>query len=72
MFVETGRVITFDTRRRSEHLADRLDPELLLAGVDVLADQRDGRSHCAAIDKPTRSSGSRWLFAALGPLSQAP
>ena len=56
----------------SEHLADRPGPELLLAGVDVLADQRDGRSHSAAIDKPTHSSGSRWLFAVLGPLSPAP
>ena len=56
----------------SEHLADRLDPELLLAGVDVLADQRDGRSSSAALDKLTRSSGSRWLFAALGALSPAP
>ena len=37
----------------SEHLADRPGPELLLAGVDVLADQRDGHSHSAAIDKPT-------------------
>ena len=37
----------------SEHLADRPGPELLLLGLDVLADQRDGRSHCAAIDKPT-------------------
>ena len=56
----------------SEHLADRPGPELLLAGVDVLADQRDGRSSSAAIDKPTHSSGSRWLFAALESLSQAP
>ena len=56
----------------SEHLADRPDPKLLLIGLDVLADQRDGRSHSAAIDKLTRFSGSRWLFAALGPLSQAP
>ena len=31
--------------------ADRLDPELLLALVDVLADQRDGRSHSAAIEQ---------------------
>ena len=55
------------------NLADRPGPKLLLhAGVDVPADQRDGRSHSAAIDKPTRSSGSRWLFAALGPLSLAP
>ena len=37
----------------SEHLTDRPGPELLLLGLDVLADQRDGRSHCAAIDKPT-------------------
>ena len=37
----------------SEHLADRPGPELLLAGVDVLADQRDGRSHSTATDKPT-------------------
>ena len=37
----------------SEHLADRPGPKLLLLGLDVLADQRDGRSHCAAIDKPT-------------------
>ena len=37
----------------SEHLADRPGPELLLVGVDVLADQRDGRSHSAAVDKPT-------------------
>lgn len=37
----------------SEHLADRPGPELLLLGLDVLADQRDGRSHSAAIDKPT-------------------
>ena len=55
----------------SEHLADRPGPELLL-GLDVLADQRDGRSHSAAIDKLTCSSGSRWLFAVLGPLSPAP
>ena len=32
----------------SEHLADRLDSELLLLGLDVLADQRDGRSSSAA------------------------
>ena len=47
------------------NLADRPGPELLLVGVDVLADQRDGRSHSAAIDKPTRSLGSRWLFSQL-------
>lgn len=47
-------------------------PTPLLLGLDVLADQRDGRSHPAAIDKPTRSSGSRWLFTALGPPSLAP
>ena len=56
----------------SEHLADRPGPELLLLGLDVLADQRDGRSHSAAIDKPTRCPGARRLLAALGPLSQAP
>ena len=56
----------------SEHLADRPGPELLLLGLDVLADQRDGRSHSAATDKPTRSLGSRWLLAALGPLCPAP
>ena len=55
-----------------KHLADQPGPKLLLLGLDVLADQRDGRSHSAAIDKPTRSLGSRWLFAALGPLSPAP
>ena len=54
------------------NLADRPGPKLLRLGLDVLADQRDGRSHCAAIDKPTRSLGSRWLFAALGLLSLAP
>ena len=54
------------------NLADRPGPEFLLLGLDVLADQRDGRSHSAAIDKLTRSLGSRWLFAALGPLSPAP
>ena len=37
----------------SEHLADRPGPELLLLGLDVLADQRDGRSHSTATDKPT-------------------
>ena len=56
----------------SEHLADRPGPELLLLGLDVLADQRDRRSHSTAIDKLTRSMGSRWLFAALGPLPSAP
>lgn len=30
-----------------------------LALVDVVADQRDGRSHSAAMDKPTRSARSR-------------
>ena len=49
----------------SEHLADRPDPELLLLGLDVLADQQDGRSHSTATDKPTRSSESRPPDAAL-------
>lgn len=40
--------------------------ELLLLGPDVLADQRDGCLHSAAMDKSTRSSGSHWRFAALG------
>ena len=30
-------------------------PNSSLTGVDVLADQRDGRPHSAAMDKPTRS-----------------
>ena len=30
-----------------QHLADRPGPVLLLLGLDVLADQRDGRSHSA-------------------------
>jgi len=55
-----------------KYLADQPGPKLLLLGLDVLADQRDGRSHSAALDKLTRSLGSRWLFAALGPLSPAP
>ena len=54
-----------------KHLADQPGPKLLLLGLDVLADQRDGRSHSAALDKLTCSLGSRWLFAALGPLSPA-
>ena len=37
-----------------------------------LADQRDGRSHSTATDKPTRSSGSRPPDAVLGPPTPAP
>ena len=43
-----------------------------LALVDVVADQRDGRSHSAAIDKPTRSARSRPPPPARGPPTPAP
>ena len=57
----------------SEHLAHRPGSKLLLLGLDVPADQQDGRAHTP--QRQTRrpcSSGSRWLFTALGSLSQAP